>query len=81
MRAPPTLLVNDEPGFHLKMPISELTEHDTRAIEESVVSSAPLLAETEDGVTLENTTDPYQTLRGSGARAARSKIKRPRFEG
>ena len=33
------------------MPISELTECDTRAIEASVVSLAPLVAETADGVT------------------------------
>ena len=41
------------PGFHLDMPVSELTERDTSAIEASVVSSAPLVAETEDGVTHE----------------------------
>ena len=35
------------------MPVSELTEHDTRAIEASVISSAPPVAETEDGVTHE----------------------------
>jgi hypothetical protein len=37
----------------LKHAVSELTERDTRAIEASVVSSAPPVAETEDGVTLE----------------------------
>ena len=41
----------DGPGFHTKMPIRELIECDTRAVEASVVSSAPLVAETEDGVT------------------------------
>ena len=50
MRAMPTPLVNDGPGFHLDVPVSELIERDTRAIEESVVSSAPLVVETEDGV-------------------------------
>ena len=50
MRAIPTPLVNDEPRFHSDMPISELTECDTQAIEASVVSSASLVAETEDGV-------------------------------
>ena len=42
--------MNDEPGFHSDVPISELIECDTRAIEASVVSSAPLVVETMDGV-------------------------------
>ena len=44
-------VMNDRPGFHSDMPISELTEWDTRAIEASVISSAPPVAETADGVT------------------------------
>ena len=44
-------VINDELGFHSDMPISELIERDTRAIEASVVSSTPLVAETMDGVT------------------------------
>ena len=44
-------VTSDEPGFHSDMPIRELTERDTRAIKASVVSSAPLVAETMDGVT------------------------------
>ena len=40
------------------MPISELTKRDTRAIEESVISSAPLVAETKDGVTHETRPTP-----------------------
>ena len=51
MRAPPTSLVNDGLGFHTNMPVSELIERDTRAVEASVISSAPLIAETEDRVT------------------------------
>ena len=51
MRALPTPSADDGPGFHSIMPVSELAEHDTRAIEASVVSSAPLVVETEDGVT------------------------------
>ena len=43
-------VMNDGPGFHSDMPVSELTECDTQAIEASVVSSASLVAETEDGV-------------------------------
>ena len=81
IRALPTPLANDGSGFHTNIPVNELIERDTRAIEASIVNSAPPVVETEDGVTRENTADPYQTLRGSGARAARSKIERPRFEG
>ena len=33
-------ITNDGPRFHSNMPISELTERDTRAIEASVVSLA-----------------------------------------
>ena len=45
------------------MPVSELTEHDTRAIKASVVSSASLVAETEDRVMHEiwpTPTDPHR---------------------
>ena len=59
MRALPIPSMNDGPGFHTNIPDSELIEHDTRAIEASVVNSAPPIAETEDGVTRENTSDPY----------------------
>ena len=55
-------VTNDEPLFHSNMPISELNEHDTRAIEASVVSNAPLVVETKDGVTHEiwpTPTDPH----------------------
>ena len=34
-------VMNDRLGFHSNMPISELIECDTRAIEASVVSSTP----------------------------------------
>ena len=81
MRALLTSSANDGPGFHTNVPISELIECDTRAVEASVVSSAPPIAETEDGVTHKNMADPYQTLKGSGAQADRSKIERSRFEG
>ena len=81
MRALPTPSANDGSGFHMNIPVSELIERNTQAIEGSVVNLAPSVAKTEDGVTRENTVDPYQTLRGSGARAARSNIERPRFEG
>ena len=61
MRAMLTLSVDDRPGFHSDMPVSELTERVTRAIEASVVSSTPLIVETMDGVmhkTLSTPTEP-----------------------
>ena len=45
-------ITNDGPKFHLDMPISELTERVTRAIEATDVSSTPLAAETVDGATI-----------------------------
>ena len=60
MRALPTLSADDEPGFHSNMLVSELTEHDTQAVEASVVSTAPLVAETEDGVTRETWPTPIR---------------------
>ena len=46
-------VMNNGPRFHLDIPVSELIERDTRAIMASVVSSAPLVVETKDGVTHE----------------------------
>ena len=66
-RALLTPSTNDGSGFHTNIPVSELIEHDTQAIEASIVNSAPPVVETEDRVTRENMADPYQTLRGSGA--------------
>ena len=48
-------IANDESRFHSNMPISELVERVTRAIEASDVSSTPLVAETTDGVTITKT--------------------------
>ena len=42
------------------MPISEVTECDTRAIEASVISSAPPVAETEDRVMHETRSTPTE---------------------
>ena len=58
MRALPTPSMDDRPRFHMNMPVSELIERDTRAIEASVVSSAPLVAKTKDGVTHETRPNP-----------------------
>ena len=57
--------MNDRHGFHSDIPISELTERVTRAIEASVVSSTPLVVETADGVTHEIQPTPTKP---SGAR-------------
>jgi len=51
-------ITNDGPGFHSDMPVSELTECDTRAIKASDVSSTPPVAETTDGVTITKMSQP-----------------------
>ena len=51
-------IMNDGPRFHSDMLVSELAECNTRAIEASVVSSTPLVAETTDGVTHETMPTP-----------------------
>ena len=51
-------ITNDEHGFHLDIPISELTEHVTRAIEASDVSSTPLVAKTADGAMITKMSQP-----------------------
>ena len=48
-------IMNDGPRFHSNMPISELTERVTQAIEASDISSAPLDVETMDGVAITKT--------------------------
>ena len=66
MRAMLTLSANDRPRFHSDMPVSELAERDTRAIEESVVSLAPLVAETMDGMMHEICPTPTETNKARG---------------
>ena len=51
-------VTNDGPRFHSEMPVSELTERVTRAIEASDVSSTPPVAETVDRVTHETRPTP-----------------------
>ena len=53
-------VMNDGPGFHSDMPISELAERNTRAIEASVVNSTPPVAETADGVTHKTRSTPTE---------------------
>ena len=60
MRALPTLSANDAHGFYTNMHVSELIEHNTRAVEASVVNSAPPVAETEDRVTRETRPTPIR---------------------
>ena len=60
MRALPTPSADDEPGFHTNMPVSDLIERDTRAMEASVVSSAPLVVKIEDRVTHETWPTPTE---------------------
>ena len=66
MRALPTPSANDRPRFHMNMLVSELIERDTRAIEASVVSSAPLVAETKDGVMRETWLTPIRPQAARG---------------
>ena len=51
-------VMNNGPRFHSNIPISELTEHVTRAIEASDISLTPSVAETVDGVTVAKTSQP-----------------------
>ena len=66
MRALSTLSVDDGPRFYSNMPISELIERNTRGVEASVISLAPLVAETEDGVTRETWPTPIRPLGARG---------------
>ena len=59
-------ITNDGPGFHSDMLVSELAERDTQAIEASVISSAPLVTETTDGVTHEIWSTPTDPNRARG---------------
>ena len=51
-------IMNDGPRFHLDMPVSELTEHVTRAIKASDVSSTPPVVENMDGATITKMSRP-----------------------
>ena len=54
------LVMNNRPRFCSDIPISELTNHVTRAIEASDVSSTPPVAEATDGVTHETQPTPTE---------------------
>ena len=51
-------VMNDGPGFHSNMPVSELTEHITRTIEASDVSLTPTVVETVDGAMITKMSRP-----------------------
>ena len=51
-------IMNDGPKFHSDIPVSELTERDTRAFEASDISSTPLVVETTDEVTITKMSRP-----------------------
>ena len=60
-------ITNNRPGLHSNVPVSELTERVTRAIEASDVSSAPSVARNHGQGNTQNSTDHYQAQQGSGA--------------
>ena len=51
-------VTSDRTGFHSNMPISELTERITRAIEASDVVSTPSVVKTVDGATVTKMSRP-----------------------
>ena len=63
------LVMNNRPRLHSNMPVSELTERVTRAIEASDVSLAPSVAETADGVTHGTRPTPAEPNRAQGLRS------------
>ena len=88
MRAMKTPSANNGPEFHSDMPVSELAEHDTRAIEASDISSTPPFVETADEVTHETRPTPTEP---NGARGLKlpdpksgvqlTRVRRPVHEG
>ena len=62
-------VTNDGPGFRSNVPVSELTERVTRAIEASDVSSAPLVVETTDRVTHRTRPTPTEPNGAQGLRS------------
>ena len=51
-------VTNDRPRFHLDMPVSELTERVTQAIEASDIRSTPPVVKTVDGTTITKMSRP-----------------------
>ena len=81
-------IMNDGPGFHLNMPVSELNKRIIRAIEASVISSAPPVAKTADRVTHETRLTPTKPHGAQGLEPPDSNsgihltgVQRPSHEG
>ena len=53
-------VTSDGTGFRSNIPVSKLIKHDARAVEASVINSAPPIMETEDGVTRETWPTPIR---------------------
>ena len=51
-------IMNDKPGFHSNMPVSELTEHVTQANGTNDISATPSVAETSDGAAITKMNQP-----------------------
>ena len=62
-------VMNDKPGLHSNVLVSELTERITRAIEASDISSAPPIVETADGVMHETQPTPTEPNGAQGLRS------------
>ena len=62
-------IMNDGPGFHLSVPVSELTERVTRAIEASDISSALPVVETAYGVMHRTRPNPTKPNGAQGLRS------------
>ena len=62
-------VTNDGPKFRSNVPVSELTERVTRAIEACDVSSAPPVAKTIDGVMHETRPTPAEPNGAQGLRS------------
>ena len=81
-------IMNYGPGFHSNLPDSELTEHVTRAIEASEVSSTPPIMETVDGVMHKTQSTPTEPNGARGLEAPdpdsgiqSTEVRRPAHEG
>ena len=72
-------IMNNGPGLYSNVPVSELNERVTRAIEASDVSSALPVARNHGQGNAQNSTDPYQAQWGSGAQDTQNVAATPRF--
>ena len=70
-------IMNDEPGFHSDVSISELTERVAQAIEASDVSSAHLVAKTMDRVTHGTRPTPTEPNGVEGLRSPNTNLGGP----